>query len=74
MFGSYSDENTGTIAAGMQGPAIVAGSAFAGAQAVAMGAALPAIGYTIAGGVSAGAAAGAAYGATWFSGKPDDEA
>lgn len=36
---------------------VVAGSLFAGAQSVAMGGALPAIGTAIAGGISAGAAA-----------------
>lgn len=36
---------------------VVAGSLFAGAQSVAMGGALPAIGTTIAGGISGGVAA-----------------
>lgn len=47
------DKKTGGIAAGIQGPAIVAGSGFAVAQSVAMGGALPAVGYVVAGAITA---------------------
>lgn len=40
---------------------IAAGSLFSGAQAVAAGAALPAMGYAVSGAVTGGAAAAAAY-------------
>ncbi|KAF7985090.1 hypothetical protein HWV62_8973 [Athelia sp. TMB] len=54
----------GSVAAGMQGAAVVAGSSFAVAQSVAAGGALPAIGYGAAGAIAGSAATVAA----WFSG------
>lgn len=56
-----SDEATGSIAAGMQGAAVVAGSSFAVAQSVAAGGALPAVGYGAAGAIAGATASVAAW-------------